>query len=513
MSVIVSAATQQLVVPRVRAVVTLFPMAHRLAHLGQDHLVLPHGVRESMLLRRLQIPVPNPMLRYYDWKGGKPFEVQKKTCDLLTMNPRAYVLNDMGTGKTKAALWAWDYLHSVGCAGKLLVVAPLSTLNFVWAREAFATLPHRKAVVLHGSKTKREERLRDPEADIFIINHDGLKVIQQELEARTDIDTLVLDELAVYRNESARSKSMRKFAARFEWAWGMTGAPMPNEPTDVWAQAKIITPLTVPKYLTHARDMLMKKIDNFKWVPKADSTEKAFAMLQPSVRFKLDDVVELPESIFRTIDVDLSAEQQKVYAKMVREFKVMIGEKTITAVNAGAAMSKLLQVSAGWVYTVNPEFVALDCTPRLAELENLIMSASNKVLVFAQFRHVVEGLSQFLTAKGIEHAVVHGDIKDRDQIFNLFQNTAKYKVLLAHPQCLAHGLTLTAADTTIWFSPTSSLEIYEQANARIRRVGQRHKQQFIHLQGTPVERKIYALLRNKQRVQDKLLDMLEEASR
>ena len=113
--------------------------------------------------------------------------------------------------------------------------------------------------------------------------------------------------------------------------------------------------------------------------------------------------------------------------------------------------------------------------------------------------------------EGIEHATMDGDTpaNDRSQIFNLFQNTNKYRVLLAHPQCLAHGVTLTAADTIIWFAPVTSLEIYEQANARIRRVGQKHKQLVLHLQSTPVEKKIYKMLQGKQKVQNALLKMLE----
>jgi SNF2 family DNA or RNA helicase len=114
--------------------------------------------------------------------------------------------------------------------------------------------------------------------------------------------------------------------------------------------------------------------------------------------------------------------------------------------------------------------------------------------------------------EGIEHAVVDGDTPatKRSEIFNLFQNTNKYRVILAHPQCLAHGITLTAADTVIWFAPVTSLEIYDQANHRIRRVGQQHKQLVLHLQSTPVEKKIYAMLRSKQKVQDKLLKLFED---
>lgn len=523
MPVIVSKSTKQLVVPGSPAFYNLFPNAQMLPldnrpgtmpDPGMYHYVVPHGLRECMLLKHLGYKVPNPMLTYYDWPGNKkPFAVQRATCAMLSSYPRSYVLNDMGTGKTRSALWTWDWLNKNGYAKKLLVVAPLSTLNFVWGREVFATLPHRKVAVLHGTKARRLEKLNDPTADIFIINHDGLKVIQPELAARDDIDCLVLDELAVYRNNSDRSKSMRKFSSRFTWVWGMTGRPMPNEPTDVWAQAKIITPHTVPKYFNQARDMLMTRVSQFKFVPKPDAVETAFKMMQPQSRFALDDVVELPEMVIPPPrDVDLSAEQKKVYDKMMREFQVMVQEKVITALNAGAAMSKLLQVACGYVYTKKPDYVTLDSTPRKEALLDIINSVERKVLVFIPFRHALAGISEFLTEEKIDHEVVHGDTRDRDQIFNLFQNTDKYKLLLAHPQCLAHGLTLTAASTIVWYSPTASLDLYEQANARIRRPGQTHKQQILHLQGTPVEKKLYRLLQNKQQIQDMLLLMFEEAT-
>jgi SNF2 family DNA or RNA helicase len=475
-------------------------------------IVVPHCVREFILLKRAGFNVPNPILYYYGWRNGKPFSVQKSTCALLTANPRAYVLNDMGTGKTKAALWAWDYLHSRGVAGKLLVVAPLSTLNFVWRREAFATLPHRKVGILHGSRQDRLDILADLSHDIYVINHDGVKIIAAELEKRTDIDVMVLDELAVYRTSSDRAKLMREVSERFTWVWGLTGAPMPNAPTDVWGQCRIVTPNTVTKYFKHTQSLLMTKINDFKWVPKPDAVEKAFSMMQPAVRFSLDDVVELPEVVHRWIDVPLTPDQKKVYDLLVRDFQAMVNNKIITAVNAGAAMTKLLQVSGGWVYHGDGQATSLDVQPRLDATLNIVESAARKVIIFVPFRHTIEGLSKVLDAAKIEHAIVHGDVGNRDEIFNLFQNTDKYKVLLAHPACMAHGITLTAADTIIWYGPLASLDIYEQANARITRVGQKHKQQVLHLQSTPVEKKIYRLLSAKQKIQDQLLDMFEEAS-
>jgi SNF2 family DNA or RNA helicase len=510
MPIIVSKVNKSLVVPATNSVLNLFPDAVSLRE--KSMVIVPHDLRSTIMLKHVGFHIPNPMLTYYDWCDGKPFAIQKATCAMLTMNPHAYVLNDMGTGKTRAALWTWDYLNKERYAQKLLVVAPLSTLNFVWAREAFATIPHRKVVVLHGSRQQRIDRLNDPDADIFVINHDGLRVIEKELSERKDIDALILDELSAYRNQSDRSKKMRLFAERFPWCWGLTGAAMPNAPTDVWAQCRIVTPATVPKYFRQARDMLMLRKNQFLWLPKPDAVETAFKMMRPSVRYKLDDVIELPEVISRTMDVELSPEQKKIYDRMVREFRVLVQEKVITAVNAGVAMSKLLQVACGYVYTTNPDYVTLDSTPRQTVLLEIIEETERKLLVFVPYRHALAGLSELLTSEKVDHAVVHGGTSDRDQIFNLFQNTDRYRVLLAHPKCLAHGLTLTAASTVIWYSPTPSLELYIQANARIRRVGQAHKQQVIHLQSTPIERRISKLLQHKQTVQDKFLAMMEEAT-
>lgn len=507
MDVMVSRPNRALVVPSTNTTVAMFPTAKIL----DGRLVVPHGLCETLMLRHLGWRVPSPINLYYNWVGGKPFAVQRATVDLMTSHQRCYVLNSMGTGKTKAALWSWDYLHSQGMCGKMLVVATLSTLNFVWGRECFATIPHRRVQILHGTKKQRLERLNE-EADIYVINHDGLKTISAELAAKAGLDVLCLDELAVYRNNSDRSKAMRKFAQTFKWVWGLTGRPMPNAPTDVWAQAKIVTPHTVPKFFNQAQQMLMNKIDQYRFVPKPDAVDTAFRMLQPSVRYDLDAVVELPEVVYRTIDVPLTPQQTATYAKLAKEFKVMIENKEVTAVNAAVVMGKLLQVSGGWVYSGPDTSIALDAKPRHETLVDLIEEAEHKVLVFVPFRHAIEGLTKVLDAAGIEHAVVHGQISGRDKIFNLFQNTTKFKVLLAHPQCLAHGLTLTAADTVIWYMPITSLEIYDQANARITRVGQKHRQQVLHLQSTQVEKKIYAMLRGKQKIQNALLDLLGEAT-
>ena len=515
MSVHISSAHGVVGVPVRGDLTTLFPEAKQVTLNGNPLIVIEHGVVETTLLRNMGYDVPAPVLTRYDFEGGTPFDVQKKTAAMLTMNPRAYVLNGMGTGKTKASLWSWRYLNREGLARKLLVVAPLSTLNFTWAREVFNTLPGIRTQVLHGTKAKRLAKLADTDADIYIINHDGLAVIADELAKRADIDSVILDELAVYRNGTAtRTKVTRKVTARMKWVWGMTGSPTPNSPTDAWSQCSIITPHTIPKYFNRFRDEVMYKITQFKWAPKDGALDRVFDVMQPAVRFTLDDVVELPDLVERTIDIELGDKQAKVYKQMEEHAFSAIANREITAMNAGAVLNKLLQISTGYVYTREGEVVTLDNDERLEALVDAVNSTDRKVLVFVPFVHALEGIRQRLTSEGYDVRAISGDTPrgERDETFQLFQNTNKVRIIVAHPQTMAHGLTLTAADTIIWFAPTTSLEIFEQANARIRRVGQKHKQQVLMFQATKAERQIYAKLRSKQKVQNTLLDMFAEAS-
>jgi SNF2 family DNA or RNA helicase len=491
----------------------LWPDAQTINYRNEKYSIFPHHPYSQIQLRAVNLDVPPPILYYFDWAsadGTKPFHVQKQTAALATSYQRAYILNDMGTGKTRAALWSWFYLRQAGVAKKLLVVAPLSTLKFVWLREISLIMPQVKAAVLHGSQKQRLAAL-DSDADIYIINHDGLKTVVLELQGRTDIDTMILDELAVYRNNSQRFKRMQAFAQRFTWVWGMTGRPMPQSPVDVWSQCKILTPQNVPKFKSWAKTTLMQQVDIYKWVPKEGAIETAFSWMQPSVRYSLDDVTELPEAIVRTLDVELSEEQTAIYREVVTQYIAWIDEQRITAANAAVAFGKLLQIGCGYVYSLSPQYATLDSSPRQQLFLDLLEEAAHKVIVFCPWRHLVDNLSLLLTKEEVDHAVVHGEttLKKRGEIFSAFQNTSQYKVLLAHPACLHHGVTLTAATTIIWYSPVPSLEIYEQANARIRRVGQKHKQLFLHLQATAVERKVYAMLRAKQRMQNAFLDLIK----
>lgn len=515
---IVSAKNKALVIPNTPGLKLLFPEGKEL----RDQLVVPHDMHHFTLLKKLKFQVPNPILHYYDWalSPDKPFEVQRITVDHMTANPRCYNLNGLGTGKTRTALWSWDGLRKAGVCGKLLVVCKLSTMEKVWAGEILKVMPYRQYAVLHGSKKKRLELLANPDTEIFIINHDGMKVIMPELVKRADIDVICIDELAsAYRNPSNRSKQMAKYAATKRWVWGMTGSPQPHSPMDVYQQCKVVTPNTVPYYMSHARDELMIRSmhNEHVWLAKAGADAKAFSWMQPAVRFKLSDVVELPESVARDVNVPMEELAMKIYQHVANHYLAKMSDgETINAPNAAAAMNKMLQIAGGYVYSSSSgRVLEMPSGTRKQAVLDVIEESEGKVLIFAAFRHIVEGLHKWLNENGRNGALVHGGVskKKRDQIFGDFQDpTSSLHEIVAHPGCMAHGLTLTEATTVIWYGPVTSLETYEQANARIRRVGQTRKQLYVHIHGSPVERKVFRMLQKRASAQDVLLGLFEKAT-
>ncbi len=508
----ISPRHRRIVVPYTEGLHNLVPDAQRFVFNGESLLALPHCEDHTRFARNFGFSAPAPVQHYYDWCGQKPFDVQVQSVAMLTLEPRAFLLNGMGTGKTRTILWAFDWLRRQQKAERMLVVAPLSTLNMTWWREAFRVTPHLKVNVLHGTREKRLAMLADP-ADIYVVNHDGLDIIKNEVANRRDIDTVAIDELAVYRNgRSKRWKAMNKVVSVKPRVWGATGSPTPEDPTDAWAQIRLIRPNNITSSFTHFRDATMLKVSQFRWVPKPSAMQQVRDAMTPAVRFTLDDVLELPEVVIREVEIEQSQKQIEVYREMEKRLTVQMERGEVTAQNAGILLSKLLQVALGWVYTNDGRTWELEASQRLAALEDAIASTDRKVIVFVPYIHALSGVAEHLKNVGIHCETVSGDTpkRKRDEVFGAFQMSLQPRVLVAHPQCMSHGLTLTAADTIVWFGPIPSLEIFEQANARITRIGQKHKQQVLLFCGSKAERHVYTRLRQKQGVQDALLEMLRE---
>ena len=473
---------------------------------------IQHTIEVTRLLRNLGYIVPAPILGQYDWPDNpEPFRTQKITAALLTMNPRAYVLSEMGTGKTRAALFACDYMFLENSIKRVLVVAPLSTLTQVWDREIFQYFGHYSVGIVHGTKSKRQLILNEHH-HFYVINHDGLGVVMDELRAMK-FDVVILDEIGAFRNKQTEKwNKANKLIANVPYVWGMTGSPTPNAPTDAFGLAKLLTPRRAPKYFKEFQRKTMTQITQFKWWAKPNANDYVFEMLHPAVRYRRDDCIELPDVVYKTIDITPSNQIAQTYKKMIAALRTAFKEGQISAANEGVLFMKLLQIACGWVYTDKRGVVRLDNTSRVNEVLDIIDQSLGKVIVFADFTHAATELHQRLLKKKVDCSLIHGGVtkKQRDQIFTGFQLRDSPRVLVAHPKCMSHGLTLTAANTIVWFTPTTSLETYEQANARITRPGQVHKAMIIHLTSCAIESKIYKRLQQKASLQGALLDMFDD---
>ena len=492
-------------------VLSVIPTAKTLTVQGQTLTAVPHKSEEVQVLRNLGFEPPAPVDYYYDWPGQfAPMSAQKDTVRFLTKHNRAYVLSDMGTGKSLSTLWAFDFLKREGLAKKLLVIAPLSTLQRTWADEVFKHFPHLRYTVLHGTKKQRQQLLSNQNMDVYIINHDGVKVITDELIERSDIDTVVLDELSqCARNHgTARWKALRKITKDKLRVWGLTGTPIPNEPTDAWAQCRLLTPEAVPAYFRHFQMQTMKQVSTYKWVARDDALETVNKVMQPAIRFSREECVDLPPVTHETREVALSKDQQSLFDEMkARSYAAYKGGE-ITAVNAAIQLMRMVQIACGAAYDPNGKPVIIKPKARIEETRQLIEDAHSKVIVFVPFKSaltmVTDELSKHYTCERIDGSVGK---TERDRIIASFQNAKDPQVLVAQPAAMSHGLTLTAASVICWFSPITSAETYQQANARISRPGQKLNQLICHIQGTKLEEQLYDKLKTKTLTQDSLLEM------
>jgi len=485
--------------------------AKTFSHNSQPMLAIPHKEDSTLLLRNLGHNIAGPIQYYYDWNNGSPFDSQRVTADLLTTNKRAYVLSEMGVGKTRAALWAFDYLRRIGAVRRLLVVAPLSTLVGVWENEIFENFPLISTGVLHGERKKRVKILAQ-DVDCYIVNHDGVEVLHSELFKRSDIDCIIVDELAIYRNaRSQRWKFLRPIVARAEYAWGLTGSPTPNEPTDAYGQIKLLTPERVGFSFKSFKDQTMRQLGPFRWIPRQEANDVVHERMQPSVRFTREQCYDLPPTTYSSRHIEMDPKAKALYKKMFDELAVQVATKEITAANEGVKLSKLLQIASGFAYDADGKGHYIGGAERFKAIIEIIEQTEQKVIVFAGFRYLVTLIGKVLERK-YKLAIIHGETpkSDRDKAFVGFQRDPALRLIVAHPQTMAHGLTLTEAATIIWAGPITSPEIYEQANARITRSGQKNATYIIHIQASPVEKRVYDRLKRKASMQGALLQMFEE---
>src|SRR6516162_4425990 len=480
---------------------------------ANGYFAFPHTLYNLQLARWIGLPVPPP-LADYDWPGRfTPFAKQRDMSNFMTVHPRCLNLSDMGTGKTLAALWAADFIMQQHPGLRALIVAPLSTLHRVWSDAVFQHLiGRRKCVVLHGTKSKRQELL-NKDIDFYIVNFDGVSVIKKELENRSDIQIIIVDEASAYRDATTkRHKTARAVLATRSYLWLMTGTPVPNSPTDSYGLAKLVNNAFGESFL-NCKSRMMEQVSRWKWLPRPGAHEMAHRLMQPSIRVSIDECVDLPPQLVEQRDVELSAEQSNAYKTLKRDCIVMLEKGEVTAVNSAVVRLKLIQIACGAVYGEEHVINKLDAQPRLDVMREVLEQCHDKIIIFAPLRSVVELIFEELK-NDYACAIVNGTVseKQRAVIFRDFQEQTSPRILIADPTTMAHGLTLTAATAIIWYAPTDRAELYQQANKRIDRPGQTKTNIVVQLAATPIERGIYDTLEGKAEKQELILQLAKEGS-
>jgi len=480
---------------------------------GESAEVLVYwGIAEMQRLVRLYGEAPSPMPDEYDWPGlYTPFVHQKTTASYLALRDRVFCFNEAGTGKTSSVIWAADYLMAQKQIKRVLVICPLSIMYSAWQADIFKTAMHRTVAVAYGDANKRK-KIINGEYEFVIINFDGVGIVREEI-SKVGFDLIVIDEANAYKTVSTnRWKILAKLITPSTKLWMLTGTPASQSPMDAFGLAKLINPAGVPKYVTAWRDRVMKQITRFKWVPKQTAQADVFAALQPAIRFEKAQCLDLPEVVYQTREIPLTSQVRKYYAELKNELLIEAAGENISAVNAAAKLSKLLQISGGAVYTDTKEVVEFDVSPRLNALMEVLEETIHKVIVFVPYTHTIELVSKYLNSQGVINEVINGAVsaRERSEIINRFQTQVDPRVLVIQPQAASHGVTLTAADTVVFWSPVMSVETYLQCIARIDRVGQKNSMTVVHLQGSEAERKVYQMLQGKVNMHESLVELYKQ---
>lgn len=505
---------------------TAIPQNKHVRYKGKELVMVKHDLDSTKVLRNMGLNAPSPMLHDgYKWPPilglYAPMAHQVQTADFATVNNKLFILNATGTGKTGSAIWALEYLMQRGYIKRVLVVCPLSVIK-VWQDELFNTIPQRSVGLMIGKKEKRLDIL-ESECEICLINFDGVSSLykndkkkkKKHSHLKDRFDLIIVDEASTYRNAGTDRYDALKFINTPQVRlWLMTGTPTPNAPTDAWALTRLVSPGRVPASFNLFRETVMMPAGPYKWVPKFGCQEKVRQVMQPAIRFEKRECLDLPPITYNERYCDLSAAQSRMFEDMKRKLKHEdedIGV-SVSAANAAVKLLKMQQICCGVVKDDDENPVYLDPKHRLNLVHELVEQAENKVIIFVPFIYSMEMLLKSLHDKKITAELVNGNVNkaERDRIFDAFQKTKEPRVLIAHPKVAAHGLTLTAADTIIWYAPIYSLEEYEQANARIERKGQKNTMSIFHVISHPFEAAIYKVLQKKGSVQSALLGLYRE---
>ena len=443
-----------------------------------------------------------------------PHEYQQYAITHILEHEASGLFLDMGLGKTVTTLTAIDMLLFLGDVKKVLVIAPLRVAEDTWTTEVekWDHLSHLKISKVLGKPKDRIRAMNKP-ADIYVTNRESVEWLVKEYFDKWPFDMVVIDELSSFKSSKAiRFRSLKKVRPYFKRIVGLTGTPAPNSLIDLWPQM----------YLLDGGIRLGKTISSFKqqyfrpgrqngyivynWILK-DGAEDAIHQKIGDICISMmsKDYLNIPERVDNIINVNLPEKVKAEYKRLEKDLVIELEENDITAANAAVLTNKLLQMCNGAIYSEDKSVVEIH-DEKLKILLDLIEAANGKpVLVFYSFRHDFDRIVRFLKAKKLKAV----GLKDSSDIKKW--NNGKIPILLVHPASAGHGLNLQyGGNIIIWFGLTWSLELYQQANARLHRQGQTESVIVHHIiaKGT-VDEDVMKALGNKEINQNALLDAVK----
>ena len=417
-------------------------------------------------------------------------------------------------GKTVSTLTAIDDLILLGEVNKVLVIAPLRVAEDTWSTEVdkWDHLKHLRISKILGSKKQREEAI-NTEADIYVTNRENVDWLVTECFNSWIWDMVVIDELSSFKSSKAkRFRALKKVRPYFKRIVGLTGTPAPNSLIDLWPQIYLLDGgQRLGKTITGYKERYFKPGRRngyvvYNWELKEGSEEAIQNKISDiCISMSAKDYLDIPERIDNRVEITLPIKVMDTYKQLEKDLVLEIGEEDITAANAAVLTNKLLQLANGAIYSEDKEVVRIH-DEKLDRLEEIIDIANGKpVLVFYNFKHDYDRISKMLTKNKIKNQALNtsDDIKK--------WNNGEIQVALLHPASAGHGLNLQyGGNIIVWFGLTWSLELYQQANARLHRQGQKETVIIHHLiaKGT-VDEDVMNALANKEVNQNMLLEAVK----
>lgn len=435
-------------------------------------------------------------------------EFQNYGVDFIINKPISALMLECGLGKTITTLTAVsDLMYDYFEISKVLIIAPLRVGLTVWKQECdkWEQLKYLRCSIAIGSVSERQKALQS-DAEIYIINRENVEWLVKNYPF--DFDMVVVDELSSFKShQSKRFRALRKVRPKLDRIVGLTGTPAPNGLMDLWAEINLLDMgERLGRYITRYRDEYFKPDKRngaivYSYKPLPDAEERIYEKISDiCVSMKAADYLEMPERVDNIVEVGMSDKETAMYKRLEREMLLPFADGDIDAVNAASLSNKLLQLANGAVYDENGKVREIH-SRKLDALEDLIEAANGKpVLVYYSYKHDRDRISERFNAR---------EIKDDKDISEW--NAGKIQLAIAHPASCGHGLNLqSGGNTIVWFGLTWSLELYQQANARLYRQGQKNTVVVHHIitKGT-VDEKVMTALKNKDIGQASLMEAIK----